>query len=398
MSSSRNWLGNIADKPAALRWAAEASEKSSTFSTVSESLQLRRANVKRWIEEFVKEMYDITADDFWTMEDIGLYFERFLSLRAKYANPSTQRRRNGHQRITYSTLRQWKDVVVYLIYKFHPKGAMLLSQGLFARLYQHITFLQRELEMDRHLPLQEGFGRLELRILTERLYAQATDPLWANQTDITWKLCFVTGCRPGSIGATYASSESNGFYMKIRDLHQITRVGYMQWNIQLHINVLKGYSIGEGKRIVVMLRPVTSPMNVVFDVTLLIVMNLFMRGMLYHSTWQAVCDDETFQLNVRPEYKNHPLICKGKNGQGGVVEGEPMRSSAMQEIFARFAGQCGFKDARLYNFRRDFAADMMDAFGEEETQQAMGHTPGEVLVSLMHVSTYLLCSFYAKAE
>lgn len=37
----------------------------------------------------------------------------------------------------------------------------------------------------------------------------------ANQCDLAWKICFLTGCRPGSIGATYSEYVQDGLYMKI---------------------------------------------------------------------------------------------------------------------------------------------------------------------------------------
>ncbi|KAH9922485.1 uncharacterized protein B0H18DRAFT_1017777 [Fomitopsis serialis] len=406
MGSRYNWLEKVAKNADSVSWAQDMSVRSSTYDAASYSLQKRRAHLKAAFEAYIAQEYQVSADDSWRLQDIGGklvrepgtthdvvacetysscwytnldHIENFLSLRARFVDPAALRQEQGQTNVTYSTLSQWKDVMVHSVYRNHPEGAKLLSEGLYARLYQHIAFLQTELNLQRHRPVQEGFGRLEMRLVTERLYATAKDPLLANQLDVAWKLCFLTGCRAGSIGHSNPKYKAAGQYMKIGDIIRLTRQGYMQWQIELHINNLKGHNSGEGKTIVFIFRPVKSPLNIVFDIGLLIVINLFLRGMLYHSTWQDVCNDEAFELRVRPEFKDHALICKGMPGGRGVHESEPMRSSSLQKCFKKVAQECGFLNPKLYNLRRDFAEDMLEEFGAEVAREGMGHEENPTL-------------------
>ncbi|TFY55269.1 hypothetical protein EVJ58_g8356 [Rhodofomes roseus] len=309
-----SWLGNIKDNEAAQRWAAEMSAISATFDPASVSLKKRRVAVKRMFEEFVELKHGISPDDIWQREDISVYLEYFLSLRAKFTNPNLQRVRRGQNNICFDTLRQWKDVLVYLVFTYHPQGGEMLSGGVYAQLTRHITSIQRELGMERHTHSREGFGKSELQILKEHLYAKTGDAIWV-------------------------------------------------------------WLIDSRTRIIITLRSVTLPKNVMFDAPLLVILNLLMRGMLYHDTWHAICADQAAEIPIRPEFKAHPLICKGSQ-RGGILEGQPMRTTSMQELFARIAKQCGFEDARLYNFRHGFAEDMLETFGESFAKDAMGHDPG----------------------
>ncbi|KAH7929689.1 hypothetical protein BV22DRAFT_118165 [Leucogyrophana mollusca] len=189
--------------------------ESAGFETVSISTQKKRAQICSQIERYVADCRGIVpGSSVWTHPNAENLLLDFLTVLVINTAPSPARKAKGHTHVAWKTLKTWHFTIVWAISALVSNGIEILMNGGYGRVYQHVAYLVGHFKLQRVDDPKTFFGALEMRMISEEVYASMVDKELALQMDLCFKLAYNHGVRPSAMGAAYKEFEEGGKYLK----------------------------------------------------------------------------------------------------------------------------------------------------------------------------------------
>ncbi|KAJ7481949.1 hypothetical protein FB451DRAFT_1171077 [Mycena latifolia] len=354
----------------------EEALESETWEELAECTIANREATRQELEEFWVESEDRDGDlwsqpvEVLTGKNAPLPLAEWLSMKVELTQPQAKRALRGMTHIAYITLKGWRMSVSRVVSKQVPNGQKMLNDELYLALVHHAGFLTQKYNLECLAPRKQFCGRNEVRLLTEAMYAQATDREWVLQTDCALKLTFCCGWRPGSLGPASDRYLQEGRYLKWKDV-LIVCEGYASFHTRIENTALKGYNQIAAKRPVF----ARQPDNVIFDVAPpLLLLALERKGIKGIKNVEDLLKSRNAKIEWEDWFMDKPVMLAGKiGGHAGCQTGVPIRSAGITDMIQMIAARVGI-DMTGYDLRRNFGDEVDNIYGETGAQTGLTHT------------------------
>ncbi|KAJ7646056.1 hypothetical protein DFH06DRAFT_1210995 [Mycena polygramma] len=354
---------------------AEEVEASFLFEELAATTIKRREETREEVEHFWAKRGG--KGDVWALnvEELTRLLKTWLSAKVEGTKPSPKRAKAGATHIAFSTLSTWRMSLMRVITKHVENGIKLLNDSLYVELCRHSGWLTVHFRLQVLQDRKQFCGRMEVRLITEALYANCEDLEWTLQTDAALKIVFMTGVRPGALGPATEEYLQDGKYFKWKNIVLMIE-SFLSYHSGLEFTALKGYNLIAQKRLEANLRPAQRPENVIFEVAPPLILLALKRGLIRGvKTLDELFAYKGGQLHWEDFALDQPVFLRGKiGGQAGCQTGVPMRSPGITDCI-QVAGRRVNLETGTYDFRRNYGDEIDSNYGEAGAKTGLSHNP-----------------------
>ncbi|KAF8574946.1 hypothetical protein K439DRAFT_1623961 [Ramaria rubella] len=194
--------------------AEQIALESATYEAISISVANKYATMKKMLKSFALQVYGLPAEAFWSSGQLGMMVLNYLTQKVQHTMPV---RHCNAEKVAWGTLKSWQLSLTWVIAKYAHEGRKVLAEnGLYARIYQHSTYLLKMFNLECIIQHSTHFGCFEICHMLKYLVTTTQELEVLLQHHVMINLEFTLGVRPGTMGGSYLEWKNKGLYLKLK--------------------------------------------------------------------------------------------------------------------------------------------------------------------------------------
>ncbi|QRV98669.1 hypothetical protein RhiJN_26688 [Ceratobasidium sp. AG-Ba] len=232
------------------------------------------------------------------------------------------------------------------------------------------------LELTRHSKKQVPIDRAALQLVFKEIIEGTEDYGRQSgiQTMVAGPLSMYRAFRSGSLQANHNQNRQSKMYIQLRHC-RINCIKKGRWSVTIDFENWKGFSGIVGRRSTFTFGPVVKAHNVIFDVALLLTLDLLGRGALAGiETFDELVDFKGAIVKIKEDFLNYPLFLKRGPCGMTLLEGEPSGPHTISANIECWGTSAGISGMSFHAIRRGTAEEFVWSLGKEKTLCLMNHS------------------------